>query len=87
MKLSLYYRPYESNIPYAIIFNDRLTNCVDIGIVAAHVANALRVNGYGTKVSFDSIPLSFLKLVDHYEFDEVHQLEPLLRNRNPELFI
>ena len=86
MKLSLYRRPYESNIPYVIIFNNRLINSVNANSIHKHIVNSLTLKGpYGTIMSSDSY--SYLDLIDHYEFDNVNQLDQLLRDRNPELFL
>jgi hypothetical protein len=86
MKLSLYRRKYESNVPYAIVFNDRLINSVNANLIHKHITNSLMLRGsYGTVMSSDS--LAWLDLIDHYEFDYVDQLDQLLRNRNPELFL
>jgi hypothetical protein len=86
MKLSLYRRLYKSNTPYVIVFNNRLINSVNANSIHKHITNSLTLKGvYGTKVSSDSLLL--LELIDHYEFDNVNQLDQLLRDRNPEVFI
>ena len=86
MKLSLYRRKFESNVPYAIVFNDRLINSVNANLIYKHIVNFLTLKGaYGTIMSSDSY--SWLELINHYEFDYVDQLDPLLRDRNPELFL
>jgi hypothetical protein len=86
MKLSLYRRKYESNVPYAIIFNDRLINSVNANLIYKHITNSLMLRGsYGTVISSDAY--YWLDLIDHYEFDYVNQLDQLLRDRNPELFL
>jgi|688.fasta_scaffold690343_3 hypothetical protein len=86
MKLSLYRRTFESNVPYAIIFNDRLINSVSTDLITKHIFHSLISKGaYGTIINHDM--LSWLELIDHYEFDNVNQLDQLLRDRNPELFL
>jgi hypothetical protein len=88
MKLSLYRRNFESNVPYAFVFNNRLFNCVNINIVVKHVTTSIHGGGgYGTIMSSNSDSLYLLELIDHYDFDDVNQLDQLLRDRNPELFL
>jgi hypothetical protein len=86
MKLSLYRRNFESNIPYVIIFNERLINIVVMESIFACVSDfILHKSSYGTKLRTDS--LRFLDLVNHYEFEDVDQLKHLIRYHNPELFL
>lgn len=86
MKLSLYRRSYVSIIPYAIIFNGRLINSANANSIHKHIANSLALKGtYG--IAINSNAYSYLELIDHYEFDSINQLDQLLRDRNPELFL
>ena len=86
MKLSLYRRNFESNIPYVIVFNERLINIVVMESIFACVSDfILNKDNYGTNLRADT--LRFLDLVNHYEFEDVDQLNQLIRYHNPELFL
>jgi hypothetical protein len=86
MKLSLYRRNFETNIPYVIIFNERSINIVVIESIFTYVSDfILHKSNYGHKLRAYSLRL--LELVNHYEFEDVDQLEQIIRYHNPELFL
>jgi hypothetical protein len=87
MKLSLYRRNFETNVPYVIVFNERSINIVVIESIFEYVYDYIfNRNNYGSRLRGDS-PLDLLDLVNHYEFEDVDQLKHLIRYHNPELFL
>lgn len=85
MKLSLYRRNFETNVPYVIVFNERSINIVVIESIFEYVPFMLSKSNYGRRLHADI--LRFLDLVNHYEFEDVDQLKHLIRYHNPELFL